>query len=371
MQYPNSIIQSIQKAFYKNIIVIAIFFFIISLLIGIYYNKQWLEPMQQQRRVSQEYITTHLKDSQKHMFPFRYFQDENSNVLPIVAVSAFFREDKAKELYYDYVKNGVTIFGITAYKSFPRKIQDGTDDEYHLQDDFDYVKNIRDWLCCFRNPVQYGFTTQNNYIDISESDLYDIDETPEVPKKYDFIYICNKDSDNCPLNGWNAINRNFKLAKECLPILINEYNLKGLIVGRVGCGLEQQYGNKIEVTDWLDWHKLQEKMKESRFLFVPNVFDASPRVIAECITKGLPVLMNQSILCGSKYVSYETGELFLDENNIRISIDSLLMKMDEINPKKWWTENYGVSRTAKKIRNFLYPICPDVLENVKEVKFIL
>jgi hypothetical protein len=318
-------------------------------------------------KVSNEYIIANLKNNENHLFPYRYFQDEKDNVLPIVAVTGFFREDKAKELYYDYIKNGIFVFGITAYKSFPRKID--KDDAYHLTDDFDYVKNIKNWLCCFRDPYHYGFTSENNYIDISESDMYDVDTTPDEKKEYDFIYICIKDDDTCPADGWNAINRNFKLAKECLPILIHEYNLKGLIVGRVGCGLEQEYGDRVEVVDFLDWFELQKKMKQSRFLFLPNIYDASPRVIAECLTKGVPVLMNQSILCGFKYMTYETGEFFVDVNDIRISLDSLLSKIEKINPKKWWSQHYGKSKTAKKIRDFLYPSCHEVLENVKEVLF--
>jgi len=363
-----------QTRFHKYSLLFSIIFVTLLILFAIYFyirHYQWKESMKNVKRVSPEYIQTQLKDPAKHMFPFRYFQDPSSNVLPIVAVTGFFREDKAKQLYFDYVNAGVTIIGITAYKSFPKKIEDGSDDAYHLTDDFDYTKNIKDWLCCLRYPENSGFTSENNWVDISESDLYDVETVPNVPKKYDFIYICNKDSDTCPLDGWNAVNRNFKLAKECLPILVNEYELKGLIVGRVGCGLEQQYGNKIEVSDWLDWGKLQEKMRECRFIFVPNIFDASPRVVAECITKGLAVLMNRNILCGSKYVAYDTGEVFTDENDIRGSIDSLLMKIDDIDPRAWWAENYGVSRTAKKIRNFIYPLCPDVLEDVQEVRFIL
>jgi len=373
MQYSN-LITNFKKVIHNNR-VFSVLFFIILFLIALYFNMRFLpiKPGKEgmKSKVSPDYISEKLTDKEQRMFPFRYFQDENSNTLPIVAVTGFFRDEKAKQLYYEYVKNGITVFGITAYKSFPKKIEQESEDSFHVTDDFDYTKNIKYWLCCFRKPSKYGFNYDNVIQDISESDIYDIDDKPEVSKKYDFIYICNKDGDDCPAKGWNAINRNFKLARECFPILINDYKLKGLIVGRVGCGLEQQYGDKIEVTDFLDWHVLQEKMRESKFLFLPNVEDASPRVIAECITKGVPVLMNKSILCGSKYIEYETGEFFNDESDIRSALDSLIEKLDDIDPKKWWSENYGIKKTAKKIRNFLYPACKDVLEKVKEVTFIL
>jgi hypothetical protein len=340
------------------------------ILYHLYFDRFYLFPIFC-RNISAEYVKTNLEDSSKRMFPFRYFQDENGETIPIVAVTGFFRENKAKELYYDYLKNGIPIIGITAYKTFPKKIMDQSEGEYETNDTFDYVGQIQNWMCCFRSPHKYGFTGWNNLADISESDFYDVDQEPEEPKKYDFIYVCNKDDDTCPINGWNAINRNFKLAKECFPIFINEYKLKGLIVGRVGCGLEQLYGDNVEITDFLDWHELQRKMRQSRFLFLPNVYDASPRVIAECITKGVPVLMNESILCGYKYISNETGEFFTDENNIRDSLNTILAKIGKISPKKWWSENYGVQRMGVKVRNFLYPFYPDLLENVEQMKFII
>jgi hypothetical protein len=304
-------------------------------------------------------------------FPFRYFQDQNLNILPIVAITAFYRESIDKELYYKYINNDIKVIGVTAYKTFPKNILDVSEDKYHLNDNFNYLKEIKNWLCCFKNPKEYGFTKDHNIIDISESDFYDIDIEPKVEKKYDFIYICNKDDDKCSLDGWNAINRNYKLALLCFPIMINEYKLKGLIVGRVGCNLEKIYGKMIETTDFLPWNLLQEKMKESKFLFLPNIYDASPRVIAECIIKDLPILMNINIVCGFKYIDYETGEFFNDETDIRESLTLLLNKLDKISPKKWWIENYGIEKSAVKLRNFLYLYYPNILENVTKVTFII
>jgi len=324
-------------------------------------------------------ITSYIqqfKEKDHRMFPFRYFMDASNNVLPFVAVTGPFRDLKAKERYHEYKEKGIHIFGITAYKSFPNNKLFGEEEgEYERKDDFNYVGEIKDWLCCFTNKETYGFSIFNNVVDISESDFYnaeaDVDKGKEKEKKYDFIYICNKDDDTCPLKGWNAINRNFDLALKCFPILCNEFQMKGLIVGRVGCGLEKEYGDKMEVVDWLEWHTLQEKMRESRMLFVPNVYDASPRVIAECITKGLPVLMNRKILCGSKYVTYETGELFTDEVDLKSAVTSLQKRMFKISPKKWWSENYSQERSQKNLQKFLADAFPGSLNTVDRVQFIL
>ena len=320
----------------------------------------------------QSYIQQ-FKNKEHRIFPFRYFSDTNENVLPFVAVTGPFRDETAKQRYFEYKEKGINIFGITAYKSFPNNKMFGKEEgEYERNDDFDYVGNIKDWLCCFKNRDAYGFSIFNNIIDISESDFYNAEnDVADTYKKYDFIYICNKDDDTCPLNGWNAVNRNFDLALKCFPVLCNEFHLKGLVVGRIGCGLEKQYGNKLEVVDWLDWHILQEKMKESKILFVPNIFDASPRVVAECITKDIAVLMNRDILCGSKYINYETGEFFTDENDLKGALTNLLNRIYKISPKKWWEANISQEKSQGLLRDFLADAFPGSLDNIKRVKFIL
>lgn len=323
--------------------------------------------------VNREKYIQRFLEKEHRIFPFRYFTDENDKPLPFVAVTGFFRGKPAEDRYNEYIKNGVHIFGITAYKTFPnRSLLDNSEGEYERHDSFDFPNKVRDWLCCFKNKDNYGFTPWNRTVDISESDFYDAEINTKITDKiYDFIYICNKDGDGCPANGWNAINRNFDLAKKCFPILCGEFNLKGLIIGREGCNLEKEYNGKLEVLGWLDWHILQDKMRQSRFLFVPNIFDASPRVVAECITKDVPVLMNRNIVCGSKYINYETGELFTDETDIRDALTALLNKKSNISPKKWWSNNYSREKSQIELREFLDRSFPNTLDGVKKIKFIL
>lgn len=324
-----------------------------------------------------EYLNKIKADKDKGVFPFRFLQDEKGNILPIVVLVAFFRKKEDRDLFEEYEKNGVKIVGVTAYKTFPKPIADSTADRTSMDDDFDYVGRVKNWLCCFKNPEQYGFTEKNNLIEISESDFYDaeadsfFEKTPE--KKYDIIYSCLKDDkkDNCSLTGWNAVNRNYRLALECLPIIVNEYNMKILIVGRSGCGLEEKYGSNVETTDFLPYHEFQQKIKESRFLFVPNIYDASPRVVPEAIIKDVPVLMNRNIVCGSKYINYNTGEFFTDEQDIRVAIRNLIAKENIISPRKWWRENYSKKTSGKKFRDFLNQQYPDLMTDVKEVYYFL
>jgi hypothetical protein len=377
-----------------NLHIILFFFFIVSLLLGLFYLEitysrtyrdipndinDLIETMVDSSNVEPEennYITTTMALHEKERnFPFRYTHDENGKMLPIVMIAAFFRDDKQRvTMYNEYLNNGIKIIGITAYKSFPKTITDVTGDSTSKDDTFDYYANIKVWLNCFSEPYRYGFDNRHSLLEISESDFYDADEIP-VPytKKYDLIYICFKDDEKCSMDGWNAINRNFNLALRCFPILINEFNMNILVVGRLNCGLEKQYGDKITIVDFMDYFKFQDTLKQCRMLFVPNIYDASPRVVSESIIKDIPVLMNRSIVCGSKYINDQTGELFTDENDIRFSLRRMLARIEngEMSPRNWWKQNYSKKKSAKKLRDFLYNHFPNELEKVKEVHFYL
>ena len=308
----------------------------------------------------------------KHRHPFRFFKDEKGNSLPIVAITAFFRSNEDKEKYYNFKKNNIQVIGVTAYRTFPNIMTNPEEDYYQKTDDFQYTNEIKVWLYCMKNCLNYNLNSkQHKLLDMSESDFYTAESSIYKDKKYDFLYVCLKDDDKCSLEGWQSSCRNFQLALKCFPILCNQFKLKGLLVGRIGCGLEQQYPDLIETTDFLNYHDLQQKMKESKFLFVPNISDASPRVVSECLIKNVPILMNSNIVCGFKYINYETGEFFSDENNLSNAIQTLLDKLPVISPQKWWSENYSYQKSSKKLRNFLYESYPSILENTKEVSFYL
>jgi hypothetical protein len=357
-----------------NDLIMIIIIFILLYNISLYNKPLYNIPLSS--NVENFFNNNSLLEIKNRKFPFRYLEDENHNIIPIVLISAFFRNNEDKALYNTYIKENIPVIGITAYKTFPLKIRDISEDKYHLNDNFNYIENISIWLTCMDHLNRFGIDINKHAIlDISESDFYDAESEEllsSITKKYDFIYICNKDADDCPMHGWNSINRNYSLALKCFPIMINEYKLKGLCVGRIGCDLSI-YGDSIELTDFLEYHILQQKMRESKFLFLPNIYDASPRVVSECIIKNVPVLMNQNIICGSKYINNYTGEFFIDEHNLRNALDNITYKISAglYSPIKWWTEAYGVERSSKKLRNFLYKIYPDILKDIKLVRIIV
>jgi len=303
--------------------------------------------------------------NKKHSSPFRKLCDENRNIIPVMALTSFLWTPDDINTYNEYIANGVKVIGYTSYKTFPKVISDSTQDNQTMDVKFDYTGKIKNWVACFKNLEDYGFTDFNNILEMSESDFKDPEDFSPKEKKYDFIYSClEDDKETCPLNAWNAVNRNFNLALKCFPIMVDEFNLKILVVGRLNCGLEKF--KNIEVVNMLPYHEFQDRLKESKYLFVPNIYDASPRVITEAISKDIPVLMNRHIICGSKYINYNTGEFFTDEHDIRYHLKKLLDK--KISPKKWWKENYSKSKSGVKFKNFLDKCYPGLI-NSKEVQF--
>ena len=85
-------------------------------------------------------------------------------------------------IYYKFLNNGIKVIGVTAYKTFPVKITDPSEDKYHINDDFDYLGNINVWLTCMKDIKLYNFNNTYKTIDMSESDFYDVEDNNNTQK---------------------------------------------------------------------------------------------------------------------------------------------------------------------------------------------
>lgn len=301
-------------------------------------------------------------------FPFKNIKNENGKLMNIVALSAPFRSDEDKKTFESLTKKNIPILGITSYLNFPGKIKNKYEDKYHEENKFDYINKCIGWAHCFRNPKQ--ILKNVPILELSESDFYETKSfNVSKEKDYDFIYICLKDhGDKCD-PGWQSVNRNWKLAKKCLPIMCKKYNLKGLLIGRVNCKYTDKCKNNLTVVDFLDWFEFIKKMSRSKFIFLPNVEDASPRVLTEAMCLDLPVLVNKNIIGGWKYVNDKTGEFFTDENDIGPAIEKILNNYDNYEPRKFYENNYGKERSGKKLKKFIEKLHPN-LDKCEYLKFL-
>jgi hypothetical protein len=83
-------------------------------------------------------------------------------------------------------------------------------------------------------------------------------------------------------------------------------------------------------------------------------------------------ILNNNNGIAIKYVTYETGEFFTDEVDIKPALTNLLNKQYKISPKKWWAEHYSQEKSQRELRDFIVKNNPNVLPlDVKKVKFIL
>ena len=149
-------------------------------------------------------------------------------------------------------------------------------------------------------------------------------------------------------------------------------NLKGLLVGRKGCELPNNCSNlQIELTDKLNYHSLKEKYNECKVLFLPNVHDASPRVIAEALCHNIPCLVNEKLVGGWKYINDKTGRFFKDETNFEEKLNEILTNYNSFDCRTYFMENYGILKSGEILRDFIYEIFGDKVNiPIEKVKYI-
>jgi hypothetical protein len=300
--------------------------------------------------------------------PFVNLYDDKGNKVNIICVSHPFTRNTGTngsyEQYEKWVKKGIHFIGISSYAEFPGLVSNPFDTLSNKELDawkkYDYMALFEAWLHCFRYPDKYITSSSMPTALISESDFTDIKKhkpDPTVPKEYDFIYVCLKDNDKCE-PGWQSYIRNWDVAKKCLDIMCNKYKLKGLIIGRVNCNLPKN----CHVLDFLPQDKFIQTYNKCKFVFVPNITDASPRVLSEALNYDLPCLVNYNILGGWKYVNEQTGEFFTDESDFEPALKTLLDNLSKYTPSKYYKENYGTVNAGRRLKDFL-------CENIKDINF--
>ena len=97
-------------------------------------------------------------------------------------------------------------------------------------------------------------------------------------------------------------------------------------------------------------------------MFIPNIVDASPRILTEALCYNLTCLVNYNILGGWKYVTEMTGEFFHNEEDFETSLRKLLNNLDKYTPSKYYRTHYGKNTTGVELRDFL-------CENITDINF--
>merc|ERR1711948_193934 len=94
------------------------------------------------------------------------------------------------------------------------------------------------------------------------------------------------------------------------------------------CSIPPSCNGKMIQTTFLSQEEYFNYLKQSRFAFLPQVHDASPRVITQALSLDIPLLMNDNIIGGWKYLNHKTGEFFHDMSDFRASLKRILRNAD-------------------------------------------
>ena len=310
-----------------------------------------------------------LKTIPQFYRPFVNLKDDKGNNLNVILVSHPFSRVSGKGSYQDYkdYKDKCIFIGITSYSTYPSIVVNPYDSMNNPKDhvwNYDYKNMFDGWFHCFRNPGEYIKCTnpKSTQLLLSESDFVNYDDfNPDsnITRDFDFIYICPEDEkDKCEDNGWVAFSKNWILAKECITIMCS-FGLKGVLVGRKNCSFPPNIEKNLTKTSFLSKDELKTLYNRSKFIFLPNKYDASPRILAEAICMNCRCLVYKDILGGWKYVNKQTGEFFSDKNDIIIGVKTIMLNYNNYSPRKYYLENYGKLNSGKNLKKFL-------LENYKD-----
>jgi len=115
-------------------------------------------------------------------------------------------------------------------------------------------------------------------------------------------------------------------------------------------------GRMIQTTYLADQADYFNYLKQSRFAFLPQIHDASPRVSSQALALDVPIFMNDNIQGGWKYVTDKTGEFFHDMSDFREKLRAILRNADipkRYEPRKWVFDNYGNEHSGKRLYDFV------------------
>jgi glycosyltransferase involved in cell wall biosynthesis len=245
-------------------------------------------------------------------------------------------------------RGGFRFIGMSSYLDFPRGCRDGA---------LDYEIACDAWCHCFRDPDRFLRTPLPRAL-ISVSDFTDYQQVapervdlPPPGGRYDVVYVG-------AVEPWKREAKNWRLAAAAIPRLCDELDLTALVVGVP----TPDFPASTRVTfRWpVPWASLLAAVATARFLLVPNITDASPRVLAEALCLDTPVLVHRDILGGWKYVNRFTGAFFADEQEVvpaaRATEDGGLA------PRRWFRANYGPYQAGARLLALVRTLDPALAE---------
>jgi hypothetical protein len=280
-------------------------------------------------------------------YPFQKITDQNENDTKIIALSAPLYENE-RNTFYNLEKKGYKFIGISSYGYFP--IYSKEDSKYDSRaaelknkDMENILSKMSGWLYCNQDPI---FLPNIPKLLFSESDspLIDHISIKNLKKEYDVIYNSGSEIE------FHKYHKNWILAKKCFKKMV-ENGLKILIIGRKNMDDSSEEHPNIILKPFTPYYDFLDLIEKSKVCFIPNISDASPRVLTESLIKGVPIIVNKNIFGGWKYICSKTGTFFDDENDIIEKTKKIIERVDKnkYNTRQWFIDNYYTINNNEKI----------------------
>lgn len=345
----------------RRVLFYIIFIIIILLVVDVWALLKVCSEIEHRKPLQQihEQFIPDSQDVPQMGSPFVNVYDDEGKITNIILVSSPMNRS-AIEKWKKYSTKGILFLGITSYMEYPGKISNPFDvfhNPKHETWNFDYTNEFSGWLHTFRKPSDYNIGNRIPKLLLSESDFSDHNLIrPDGGKKiYDFIYVCPKTQRSGGCNpDWTSYNKNWGFALECLDIMCSEFQLKGLLVGRKDCSLPGVCNNNMTTTDFLPWKDMIKAYNQCKFIFVPNIYDASPRVITEAMCCDIPLFVNANIIGGWKYVNSETGMTFNNLDDFKYKLDLFLGRVSGYSPRDFFVSNHGILNSGRELLQFIF-----------------
>lgn len=261
---------------------------------------------------------------------------------------------------FDEVASSHRLIGSMEWWGFPRPEVSWGAEMYEFSpadevpDPFDLpeIGCCEAWTHCARDPSRFLPPDRPRFL-VSNSDFVDpeavweaglgSDPNPLVPKVWDVV---------CAYRGhWSEeLPANWSLARRCIEILSEQFNLSVLVISRGPIPDVASLGD-VETRAGLSWSERMGCVARSRVALFPGRMDPSPRLITQSLCLDVPVLLHSGILGGWKYVEPETGRFF--DNETDVGFEAMSCISGHHSPREWITRNYGPDRAARRLADAL------------------
>jgi len=291
-------------------------------------------------------------------YPFQPCRTERGQLVNVIFVRSPFRSAAQEEMYERY-KDEILFVGISSFEDFPLPPPNPYSGKFPKDK---YVGMFPGFLHMMREPEKF-FPPHVKLLLMSQSDFALPYPGRRAEKKYDFIYSGSDQDVHNDCEGWSSFAKNWTFAKQALEVMCGEYGLTGVLVAtkdkqnKKACTIPTSCHGKVLQTQYIPQNEFFDYMRQSRWVFFPQVHDASPRVTTQALMHDLPMLMNWHIAGGWKYLNEKTGEFFHDMSDFRSAlgkiVDGTRTEPSAYSPRKWVSEHYGDSVSGPRLKDWV------------------